>query len=389
MRSVATRFLLPAGVVAGLFVVFMLHRVYVGTQRHVVDLTHQQAELGLAFNLAIRDYVSKEIRPRIPQQLGEDEFVPELMSSSYVARTIFEGVQQEFPDWLLKFSSDRPRNPVNQAGPEEARFVEYFNAHPEIDRWCGPLEMNGRHYLACFRARRMEKSCLKCHGEPQDAPRSLVERYGAEAGFHRPLGQVVALDTVALPTDDIQATLWRSLAGEGAILVLGVMSVFGIVGLVFRRVVSTRLARMARHCEEAARQPEDVCLTPMEVSGNDEIAVLGRSFNLLAARIHAVHATLEQRVAERTEQLEAALRDRETAVHDAHAATEAKSAFLANMSHEIRTPMTAITGFADLLYENLTCSTPLSRAQGLHHSNRESAARTDDTFERPAPAADH
>jgi len=50
---------------------------------------------------------------------------------------------------------------------------------------------------------------------------------------------------------------------------------------------------------------------------------------------------LEQRVRERTEQLE-------RAQHAAEAATRAKSDFLANMSHEIRTPMNAILGMSHL-----------------------------------------
>jgi len=51
---------------------------------------------------------------------------------------------------------------------------------------------------------------------------------------------------------------------------------------------------------------------------------------------------LEEKVAERTKELEEAR-------EDALAAAKAKSEFLANMSHEIRTPMNGVIGFADLL----------------------------------------
>ncbi|MDH5423963.1 MAG: response regulator [Gammaproteobacteria bacterium] len=58
---------------------------------------------------------------------------------------------------------------------------------------------------------------------------------------------------------------------------------------------------------------------------------------------------LEERVKQRTAELQQANADLSRARDAAEAATQAKSAFLANMSHEIRTPLTAITGTAYLI----------------------------------------
>lgn len=75
-------------------------------------------------------------------------------------------------------------------------------------------------------------------------------------------------------------------------------------------------------------------------------------------RVQRLNAELEDRVKERTAQLEQANTDLAKARDGAEKATRAKSEFLANMSHEIRTPMNAILGLT-----RLTLRTDLSKKQ--------------------------
>jgi predicted ATPase/signal transduction histidine kinase/CheY-like chemotaxis protein len=70
-----------------------------------------------------------------------------------------------------------------------------------------------------------------------------------------------------------------------------------------------------------------------------------------------LYSTLEQRVAERTQELQQKNAELEHIRQVAEAANRAKSTFLANMSHEIRTPLNAILGYAHILRRDAELST--------------------------------
>ncbi len=66
-------------------------------------------------------------------------------------------------------------------------------------------------------------------------------------------------------------------------------------------------------------------------------------------RIYELNADLEQRVIQRTSQLEEANKSLQIAREAADTANQAKSEFLSRMSHELRTPLNAILGFGQIL----------------------------------------
>ena len=88
----------------------------------------------------------------------------------------------------------------------------------------------------------------------------------------------------------------------------------------------------------------------------DELGMVSRSFNDLKKELHkttsellSYQENLEQKVTQRTVELEQTNSKLEVAIKATEEANKAKSLFLANMSHELRTPLNAILGFSQLM----------------------------------------
>ncbi len=303
-RSIGAKFLI---LVAGLVFVFsgvLLLRTLSQSNRRTEELLDKQAELALHFDLAVRQYVAQYVRPFAEGHVDSGDFVPEVMSTSYVARNVFEHVRKQFPDYIIKFSSDNPRNPSNRATTEELEIIRYFEENPGSKQWSGQITLGDQLYRAQFYPRRMEENCLRCHGEPEDAPMSLLTRYGDKNGFHRELGSVIALDSVAIPVQKYRLAARAQTLANSLVLIVGLGVLLGAIYWVFHALVARRLARISKHFTDVVAQGTDGHISPIDDFGTDEIGTLAKAFNFLARQFTELYNSLEQRVAERTEKLQ-------------------------------------------------------------------------------------
>jgi len=143
--------------------------------------------------------------------------------------------------------------------------------------------------------------------------------------------------------------------------------------VVARRDYSRRAPRISQ--DEAAELADsfNAMLTEIEQrtraleDSNREIAREAQERARAQQEVMRLNAGLEQRVQERTMQLELANAELELAINEALAANQAKSAFLSSMSHELRTPLNAILGFAQILAADNMPTTPEQKKEFAGH----------------------
>jgi len=156
------------------------------------------------------------------------------------------------------------------------------------------------------------------------------------------------------PSEEAFKPLYASVLRTSSLLLFGLG-----VALLASYFVARRVIRPLRALGHGAERIGSGDLSyRFKLETNDEIETLAGQFNKMAVSLHDAHTRLEEKVAERTLELELANERLDEA-------SRHKSAFLANMSHELRTPLNAIIGFSEVLLDSSLAVTEEEKRQFL------------------------
>lgn len=247
--------------------------------------TYRRTELLLSYIDATEEYVRDELRPKMFHVLPKDEFIREAMSTTFVTKGITNRLVKKFPEYIYRRVAIDPRNPKSMANDREKELINNFSKKPQgTDEWKGLITRSGQSYVVNEKPVIMEAQCLLCHGNPSQAPKSLIQIYGKDHGFYRTIGDVVGVESVAIPVDEAFNQI-SQLAFSIFMLGLSGMAATFLILNYFHYVVLVKPLRKVSSFFKSVATGEKGLDMKFDVRGNDEISEVVGSFNQMITHL--------------------------------------------------------------------------------------------------------
>ncbi|PZW50857.1 protein-histidine pros-kinase [Humitalea rosea] len=238
----------------------------------------QEASLLMQQATAVRAYTASEVAPLLAEQ-SATRFLPHTVPS-WAAQTVARTIERSFPAYAYKEAALNPTNPSDRATDWETDIIGIFRRDPALVEHVGERMTPAGPVLTFARPFRItDRGCLTCHSTPSAAPAPMIELYGPGNGFGWQMGEVIGAQIVSVPMqvplDRANTQLLSLLLSLGTVFLVMLVLLNILLDLVVIRPIQRMTASAERVAAGGMEEAEFV------VRGKDEIASLGRSFNLM------------------------------------------------------------------------------------------------------------
>ncbi|MDF1577927.1 MAG: DUF3365 domain-containing protein [Desulfurivibrionaceae bacterium] len=280
--GIRAKFIIMMAILGVIALVGIGYGAYTFSMQASMKEADTKARMMEAYVKAGRAYFMKEQRPLINALVEADRFYPELQSGFGITRRILDQVQEKaLLGFQFKQASLVPHHPPNKADLFEQSIIKRFQVEKKQEL-TGTVDKDGKPFY--YRSRPIKMAggdCLRCHKDPADAPKDLLELYGTD-GFDANFksGDVFAAYMVYVPLGPAV----EAAKTQAAILFAGgaLMTVFGLLVIYFFldiRIVKPLMELSARTQEVSVGRNLDKSLLSAKMK--DEVETLARSIDRL------------------------------------------------------------------------------------------------------------
>ncbi len=251
----------------------------------------ERAKLVMEAATAMQAYTQAEVAPLLAPHMGET-FLPQSVAA-FAAIQALSRMGGSDSTYVYKAAVLNPTNSRDKAFEWEADVVEEFRAKPGAKKIIGvrPTIRGDSFYLA-QPITITDNACLACHGDPADAPKTLLTKYGPANGFGWKLNETIGARIVSVPLTGALKEARLAFVVFMSLLVVMFATFIIVLNAMLKSVVIRPVTTMSEIADQVSKGDLDV--PAFDVSGEDEVATLAGSFNRMRRSVEKAMRMLEK-----------------------------------------------------------------------------------------------